>query len=233
MNFLEMGLDPSPPPLCVALSAEYPAVSESATHVYDSIHWETCGNLSGHCLRCVALSADTAIDLRGYCHRCSNLSGHCHSHLWYSRYSAAKETKDLSSYLFRNKRTQNRLVLLPRKRQKICPLSSAEISRERKDLCSYLRRDLSSHLFRDLFSYRGNVRDVFSFSLAKKEKRSVLVSFQKTLFLSREYQRCRDVSLPSSLAKNIIFHKRATKYRPLLLKMTYKDKGSYESFATL
>jgi len=27
----------------------------------------------------------------------------------------------------------------------------------------------------------------------------------------------------------IIFHKRATKYRALLLKMTYKDKGSYES----
>jgi len=27
----------------------------------------------------------------------------------------------------------------------------------------------------------------------------------------------------------IIFHKRATKYRLLLLKMTYKDKGSYES----
>ena len=27
----------------------------------------------------------------------------------------------------------------------------------------------------------------------------------------------------------IIFHKRATRYRALLLKMTYKDKGSYES----
>ena len=27
----------------------------------------------------------------------------------------------------------------------------------------------------------------------------------------------------------IIFLKRATKYRPLLWKMTYKDKGSYES----
>jgi len=27
----------------------------------------------------------------------------------------------------------------------------------------------------------------------------------------------------------IIFHKRATKYRSLLQKMTYKDKGSYES----
>jgi len=26
----------------------------------------------------------------------------------------------------------------------------------------------------------------------------------------------------------IIFHKRATNYRALLLKMTYKDKGSYE-----
>ena len=28
----------------------------------------------------------------------------------------------------------------------------------------------------------------------------------------------------------IIFHKRATRYRALLLKMTYKDKGSYESW---
>ena len=27
----------------------------------------------------------------------------------------------------------------------------------------------------------------------------------------------------------IIFHKRATKYRSLLRKMTYEDKGSYES----
>jgi len=27
----------------------------------------------------------------------------------------------------------------------------------------------------------------------------------------------------------IIFHKRATKYRSLLREMTYKDKGSYES----
>ena len=27
----------------------------------------------------------------------------------------------------------------------------------------------------------------------------------------------------------IIFHKKATKYRSLLQKMTYKDKGSYES----
>ena len=27
----------------------------------------------------------------------------------------------------------------------------------------------------------------------------------------------------------IIFHKRATEYRALLLKLTYKDKGSYES----
>jgi len=27
----------------------------------------------------------------------------------------------------------------------------------------------------------------------------------------------------------IIFHKRATKYRAILQKMTYKDKGSYES----
>ena len=27
----------------------------------------------------------------------------------------------------------------------------------------------------------------------------------------------------------VIFHKRATKYRSLLRKMTYKDKGSYES----
>ena len=27
----------------------------------------------------------------------------------------------------------------------------------------------------------------------------------------------------------IIFHKRATKYRSLLRKVTYKDKGSYES----
>ena len=35
--------------------------------------------------------------------------------------------------------------------------------------------------------------------------------------------------LIGSLKLQIIFHKRATKYRSLLWKMTYKDKGSYES----
>jgi len=35
--------------------------------------------------------------------------------------------------------------------------------------------------------------------------------------------------LIGSLKLQIIFHKRATKYRSLLQKMTYKDKGSYES----
>ena len=35
--------------------------------------------------------------------------------------------------------------------------------------------------------------------------------------------------LIGSLKLQIIFHKRATKYRSLLRKMTYKDKGSYES----
>ena len=38
---------------------------------------------------------------------------------------------------------------------------------------------------------------------------------------------CR--SLIESRKLQIIFHKRATKYRSLLLKMTYTDKGSYES----
>jgi len=36
-------------------------------------------------------------------------------------------------------------------------------------------------------------------------------------------------SLIGSPKSQIIFHKRATKYRSLLRKMTYKDKGSYES----
>jgi len=35
--------------------------------------------------------------------------------------------------------------------------------------------------------------------------------------------------LKGSPKSQIIFHKRATKYRALLRKMTYKDKGSYES----
>jgi len=40
-----------------------------------------------------------------------------------------------------------------------------------------------------------------------------------------------EVMCPSSLSSaklQIIFHKRATKYRLILRKMTYKDKGSYE-----
>jgi len=36
-------------------------------------------------------------------------------------------------------------------------------------------------------------------------------------------------SLIASPQLQIIFHKRATKYRPLLRKMTYENKGSYES----
>jgi len=35
--------------------------------------------------------------------------------------------------------------------------------------------------------------------------------------------------LTGSPKLQIVFHKRATKYRSLLRKMTYKDKGSYES----
>ena len=35
--------------------------------------------------------------------------------------------------------------------------------------------------------------------------------------------------LTGSPKLQIIFHKRATKYRSLSRKMTYKDKGSYES----
>ena len=35
--------------------------------------------------------------------------------------------------------------------------------------------------------------------------------------------------LTGSFKLQIIFHKRATKYRSLLRKITYKDKGSYES----
>jgi len=44
--------------------------------------------------------------------------------------------------------------------------------------------------------------------------------------------RCRDTGwrrLIGSLKLQIILHKRATKYKSLLRKMTYKDKGSYES----
>ena len=54
-----------------------------------------------------------------------------------------------------------------------------------------------------------------------------------------EYYYCFDVNIESVLTGwrrligspklQIIFHKRATKYRSLLQKMTYKHKGSYES----
>ena len=40
------------------------------------------------------------------------------------------------------------------------------------------------------------------------------------------YLICRLIGSPKL---QIIFHKRATKYRSLLRKMTYKDKGSYDS----
>jgi len=53
-------------------------------------------------------------------------------------------------------------------------------------------------------------------------------------FLENHRDSCRKKGtgwrrLIGSLKLQIIFHKRATKYRSLLHKMTYKDKGSYES----
>jgi len=46
----------------------------------------------------------------------------------------------------------------------------------------------------------------------------------------RERETCRGWRrLIGSPKMQIIFHKRATKYRALLRKMTYKDKGYYES----
>jgi len=46
---------------------------------------------------------------------------------------------------------------------------------------------------------------------------------------SRVYTHTGWPRLIGSPKLQIIFHKKATKYRPLLRKMTYKDKGSYES----
>jgi len=50
------------------------------------------------------------------------------------------------------------------------------------------------------------------------------------MYISRYRYRCTGWRrLMGSLTLQIIFHKRATKYRSLLRKMTYKDQGSYES----
>ena len=52
----------------------------------------------------------------------------------------------------------------------------------------------------------------------------------RLFFFSTPHQHCTGWRrLIGSSKLQIIFHKRATKYRPLLPKMTYKDKGSYES----
>ena len=84
------------------------------------------------------------------------------------------------------------LLILLRKREKICPLISSTISKENKDLCSYLLRDLLSNLFRDLFSYRGNIRDLSSYSLAKKRNDLSSYLFRK---LFSHHGNIRDVLL--------------------------------------
>ena len=47
-----------------------------------------------------------------------------------------------------------------------------------------------------------------------------------SLFWEEPYRVAKTLGSPTL---QIIFHKRTTKYRSLLLKMTYKDNGSYES----
>ena len=46
---------------------------------------------------------------------------------------------------------------------------------------------------------------------------------------SSNYMVYRYVTYHTIYIRRLIFHKRATRYRSLLRKMTYKDKGSYES----
>jgi len=59
------------------------------------------------------------------------------------------------------------------------------------------------------------------------ESRTIYVYTHTTHCLSDEGTGWR--RLIGSPKLQIIFHKRATKYRSLLRKLTYKDKGSYES----
>jgi len=56
----------------------------------------------------------------------------------------------------------------------------------------------------------------------------IYISMSKSVY-SRMYIHTGWRRLIESPKLQIIFHKRATKYRSLLRKMTYKDKGSYES----
>ena len=56
--------------------------------------------------------------------------------------------------------------------------------------------------------------------------RSVIAKFRRICWVSKKYRWRRLIGFPKL---QIIFHKRATKYMSLLRKMTYKDKGSYES----
>jgi len=55
---------------------------------------------------------------------------------------------------------------------------------------------------------------------------SVVTCLANRLDPAQVYRVAKNVG---SFKLQIIFHKRATKYRSLLRKMTYKDKGSYES----
>jgi len=80
-------------------------------------------------------------------------------------------------------------------------------------------------------------RDLFSISKALQSIYRALRSIKRTLnFIQRILHSVERVlhstgwrRLIGSPKLQIIFHKRATKYRALLRKMTYKDKGSYDS----
>ena len=52
----------------------------------------------------------------------------------------------------------------------------------------------------------------------------MIITYNKMIIINTGWRR-----LIGSPKLQIMFHKRATKYRSLLRKMTYKDKGSYES----
>ena len=76
---------------------------------------------------------------------------------------------------------------------------------------------------------------LYSHSVWENSHKSALYSFHTVNLLVESYAGISCVCytgwprLIGSPKLQIIFHKRATKYRSLLRKMTYKDKGSYES----
>ena len=103
---------------------------------------------------------------------------------------------------------------------------------EARDICFVEIQ--ASKLYCFQYTTRKNEKHQYYYQIRSLNTCYFLCSFVYHVIQMRRICRARECStgwrrLIGSPKLQIIFHKRAARYRSLLRKMTYKDKGSYES----